>query len=116
MMSRGRADSSSAYQQTRTYRAVRPRRRSSITGLGDGARRGSAAILQYPLLLLIFLIVVLELGLYVMLRFCVAFYETLVKKIRFRKQHDIMRNATSFREWSQAARELDILEKRESWK
>jgi hypothetical protein len=36
--------------------------------------------------------------------------------LRFRRQHQSMKHAKSFEEWSQSAKQLDVLEGREAWK
>jgi hypothetical protein len=75
----------------------------------EGGRKGTMYLLQYPLLLLICIVLSAELSLYLLLRVIVALYERAVRYVD-------LEHAQTFDQWAKAARELDEHEDRDAWK
>lgn len=72
-------------------------------------------LLRWPVLVFVFIVLGVEFGCYLLVRFAVNIFE-FSSRVRFRTAKKQLREATDFVSWCQAARELDRLEGRDSWK
>jgi hypothetical protein len=77
--------------------------------------RISAKILRWPVLGLIYFLIVVELIVYVIIRIGIRVAEYLIAKPKHRKLRQQMADATSYEEWYYIAAQLDKSQKRDKW-
>jgi len=77
--------------------------------------RLSGKILRWPILLMTFFLVVVELIVYVFIRLVIRIAETIVATPKHRKLRRQMAQAKSYEEWYQFAAALDVSQKRDKW-